>query len=206
MRTGSLRLFAPTTLTGAWSPLSQGLPPLYVALSGFDYPLSGFLLQVLGIHFSGPSVLGVFPFRVLFPPSSWTPSQGRCSLDLSPFASGLDRGRARPSEPCSRQRACLALPAVTQTTESLLSWGSPSLRLNSFDPADRRRLLFCTSNPCRRHQHGALEFFCRKRGLISKRNQPTPLMFSPPRFSNPFGSFGNAGLLFHRTKLAVLLR
>jgi hypothetical protein len=204
MRTGSLRLFAPLTLTGAWSPLIQGLPPLYVALSGFDYPLSGFLLQVLGIHLSGPSVLGVFPFRAFFPLPSRTPSQGLCSLDLFPFASGHDRERAWPSEPLSRQRACLALPAITQTTESLLSWGSPSLRLHSFDPADRRRLLFCTLGPCRRHQHGALEFFCQKRGLISKRNQPTPLMFSPPQSSKPFVTIGNAGLWFHRTKLVCI--
>lgn len=121
---------------------------LYVALSGFDYPLSGFLLPVLGIHLSGPSVLGVIPFRVLFPLPSWTPFQGLCSLALSPAASGLDRETVRTSEPFSRQRACLALPVVTPVTESLLSWGSTSLRLNSSDPADRRRLLFCTLDPC----------------------------------------------------------
>jgi hypothetical protein len=91
LRAGSLRLLAPSTLTGAWSPLIQGVPPLYVALSGFDYPLSGFLLQVLGIHLSGPSILGVFPFRALFPLPSWTPFQGLCSPDLFPFAFGESR-------------------------------------------------------------------------------------------------------------------
>jgi hypothetical protein len=34
---------------------------LYVPLSGFDYPLNGLLLPLPLDHFSGPSVLGVYP-------------------------------------------------------------------------------------------------------------------------------------------------
>jgi hypothetical protein len=60
---------------------------LYVALSGFDYPLSGFLLRVLGIPISGPSVPGVTPFRVLFPLWSWAPFRG--PLLSCPFFVGV---------------------------------------------------------------------------------------------------------------------
>lgn len=120
---------------------------LYVALSGFVYPLSGFLLHGPGDPVSGPSVLGVLPCRVLFPLLSWTPFQGLCSPALFLSASGLDRKTARTPELCSQQRACLTSPAFTPTTESLLSWGSPSLGLCSLDPVDRSQLLFCAFNP-----------------------------------------------------------
>jgi hypothetical protein len=161
---------------------------LFVALSGFDYPLSGLLLRVLRIHLSGPSVLGVFPFRVLFPLASCVPFQDRCSPALSLFGSGHDHEPAGTPEPCSRQRACLALPVVTPTTESLLSWGSAPLRPYSFDPADRRRLLFCALNPCLPTPIRRSRVFLPKARLVSIRNSPTPLMFSPtqPFLRKPF--------------------
>jgi hypothetical protein len=55
------RLWLPSTLTGTESLLPGVCLTPYVALSGFDYPLSGLLLYVPLNHFSGPSIPGVHP-------------------------------------------------------------------------------------------------------------------------------------------------
>jgi hypothetical protein len=54
--------------------------PRYVPPAGFDYPLGGFLLPRPLDHFSGPSALGVFPFRVLLPCEEPYLSQGLAAL------------------------------------------------------------------------------------------------------------------------------
>jgi hypothetical protein len=96
----------------------------FVALSGFGHPLSGFLLPSLGFHLSGPSVLGVYPFRAFFPRLSRSPLRASCSPALSLPASGLDDETVWAPELCSQPRACLAPTVVTPRVESLLSWGS----------------------------------------------------------------------------------
>jgi hypothetical protein len=67
----------------------------YVALSGFDYPLSGFLLPIPLSHFPDSSVLGIFPFRVFLPLKSATSREVCCSHALGLAASGR-RPQARP--------------------------------------------------------------------------------------------------------------
>lgn len=44
-----------------WEPTYQGLPPLFVPLSGFDYPLNGLLLPKPLAHLSEPSARGIRP-------------------------------------------------------------------------------------------------------------------------------------------------
>lgn len=63
---------------------------LYVALSGFHYPLSGFLLPGPVSHLPDSSVLGVFPFRVLLPSKRWSLSRGASSLALGSAGPGRD--------------------------------------------------------------------------------------------------------------------
>jgi len=174
---------------------SRGCLPCTLRFQGLITLLAAFSSAVLGIHLSGPSVPGVLPFRVLFPLPSRTPSRGLCSLALSPSASGHDRGTVRTSEPLSRQRACLALPAFTQTTESLLSWGSASLRLHSSDPADRRRLLFCTLGPCLATPTRCSRVFLSKARLNFKKKSANPSDVSASSAFQSVWHFRQRGLM-----------
>lgn len=160
-----------------------------------------------GSMFQVPAFLGFSPSESCSRCRARHPFGALCSLALEPFATGQSRETVGTSEPYSRQRACLASPAVTLTTESLLSWGFSPLGPDSSNPADRRRLLFCTFNPClttlvRCSRVFLLEERC---NLPKKISQPL-WCFSPTRLSKPFDTFDNAGLWFHRTKLAVSLR
>jgi hypothetical protein len=73
----------------------------YVPLSGFDYPLSGFLLPHPLDRFSDPSVLGVHPFRVFLPSKSQVSLETLCSPALSPTEPGLGSRKAWTPEPSS---------------------------------------------------------------------------------------------------------
>jgi hypothetical protein len=55
--------------------MSRGCLSLFVALSGFDYPLSGFLLPKPLSRLSDSSVPGISPFR------AFLPSKSRSSLE-----------------------------------------------------------------------------------------------------------------------------
>jgi len=96
------------------------------------YPLSGFLLLNLWNHFSGPSVHGVCPFRVLLPLKSRASLKAYCSHALP------HTGYGRASRCCSDFRALLPSKsrsrglAITPNPESLLSWGFPALGPFSF--------------------------------------------------------------------------
>jgi hypothetical protein len=76
---------------------------LYVALSGFDYPLSGFLLRGPGVPFFRPQRSWGLPLQRFVPTADRYSSQSPCSLALCLSASGLDRKTVRTSERCSRQ-------------------------------------------------------------------------------------------------------
>jgi len=101
---------------------------LYVALSGFDYPLSGFLLPDPPSHLSGSSVHGIFPCRVLLPLKIRASSEVVCSLGLRFFAPG--RGGKNPDfRALLPSKSRVLHRGVTQQAEPLLSWGYASLRL-----------------------------------------------------------------------------
>ena len=86
--------------------MTRAYPALYVALSGFGYPLSGLLLPGPLSHVSGSSVLGVCPFRVLLPLKCWSLFRGASSLALWLFQTRPRCAKkAWTSELCSLQRA-----------------------------------------------------------------------------------------------------
>jgi len=146
--TDSLRLSCPSTHAGIRSPRNQGLPrPVRSAFRVFVYPLSGFLLLNPLDRFSGPSVHGVYPFRVLLPLKS------RTSLEVPepscPFARRIRpclttspglQGVAPSKEPHSRVSHYTKPGAVTllgfassgafHSSDPGLSRGSPSSALS----------------------------------------------------------------------------
>jgi hypothetical protein len=119
---------------------------LFVPLSGFVYPLSGFLLPKPLDHFSDPSVPGILPFRVFLPSKSG--SSLEASFSLAVFLAHLNRVVLNQprlqsfvpfEEPFLQERCYTNLEDVTllgfciSEAFSPLALASPS-----------RRLLFCT--------------------------------------------------------------
>jgi hypothetical protein len=140
---------------------------LYVALSGFDCPLSGLLLPGPLSHVSGPSVLGVFPFRALLPLKS-------ASLSRSRMLSCPWLCRTRPgvpcsawtSERCSLQRA-LFCNLVLHRRQNRCSHGvviSEVFPLRPLPPfqAASSFALFVHYLEDDDNEPGALEFLCRR--------------------------------------------
>jgi hypothetical protein len=162
-----LRLSAPSTLSRTGSLLSQGLPHPVCCAFRVSIPLSGLLLPEPVNPVSGPSVLGVFPFRVLFPLKSWSLSRGASLLALGSLAPGREctfklrlQGFVPFKERCSENRYC-----TESRTDTLL--GFASLRLSPSDPASPFRLFssLALSVHCPEdddNKPGALEYFCRR--------------------------------------------
>jgi hypothetical protein len=106
----------------------------YVALSGFDYPLSGFLLPEPLSHLSGPSTLGIFPFRVFLPSKSAASFEAVCSHALRADAPGLGNKQTPDSRAFLPSKSRILKPGIAQKSEPLLSWGFASLRLYPLQP------------------------------------------------------------------------
>lgn len=143
-----LRLFAPSTLSRTGSLLNQGLPRPVRCAFRVSIPLSGLLLPEPVNHVSGPSVLGVFPFRVLFPLKSWSLSRGASLLVFGSFAPGREcvskprlQGFIPFKEQCSENRYC-----TEDRTYTLL--GFASLRFSPSDPASPFRLFSSSALSC----------------------------------------------------------
>lgn len=129
---GSLRLSFPSTHTRFRSPLSRGLPcPVGSAFRVFVYPLSGLLLQNPLSHFSDPSVLGIFSFRVFLPSKSRTSLEALALLPFSPQPATADFfGRAARLQSVGLQsfspfeEPCSPGPLLHDLREPVLSWSS----------------------------------------------------------------------------------
>jgi hypothetical protein len=119
--TSSLRLFAPSTLTGTRSLRLPGFAsPRTLRFQGF-YPLNAFLLLEPLNRVSGPSVLGVNLFRVFFPSKSRTSFEALCSPALF-----LSR-RSRSNENSTDFRALLPLKSATRRPSFYMDRGATTL-------------------------------------------------------------------------------
>ena len=171
---------------------------LSVPLSGFGFTLLAvFSSRTLWCRFSGPSVPGVLPFRVLLPSKSRASLEVSCSLALSPLGYGRYRKGARTSKHCSLRRSLLAGQSL-HSTRSRYSpgvsqlWGVAPIR-----PWSLTRLsLFRTSTHFRRGERGALEFFCRKSGTAQKERADPSAVSSLLSLSNLFDRAFVDGLFF----------
>jgi len=182
---------------GSGVHFTRGCLTLYVALSGFDYPLSGLLLlNPLNHYFRFKRSWGS-PFRVLLPSKSCCLSRG--PLLSCRFVGSVTFHRRRTD---SDFRALLPLKSRTRTStltwiwEPLLSWGFhlwgvlSSGPANSFEPAPLLHFPVSASY----WNAGALEFFCQGIGrTLLKVCQPL-WCFLPFQFSNLFGVTWATGL------------
>jgi hypothetical protein len=138
---------------------------LYVALSGFDHPLSGLLLPDPLSHIPDSSVHGIYPFRVLLTLKSCAPYEVGCSPDLWCSAPGRRQQRNLAFRALVPSKSRVLQTAIKQKTEPLLSWGYTSLRHYPLQPFQPLRAFYSSALSVHYpedddNEPGALEVFC----------------------------------------------